>query len=393
METNPSPFFETLIYFLRLGCLGFGGPLALIATMQRDLIEKRGWMSPDAFSRAFALIKAMPGPVAFQTSVFLGRHRAGWKGGFAAAIGLNFPPFVMMVLFGIFYQQWRGLSGSSAFLTGMQAAALGVILASLKGLAYSHRLKPVFWILATVAGIITLLTPALEPLVIVGSGLLTTFLFELRNRGKLPPVFSNLKLSIATFPWFGLASFDTAVASLSSTSTTYIDLIWSCFKSGAFVFGSGLAIVPLMEHDFVSRLHWLTHQEFMDALAFGQITPGPVVITATFIGFRALGLPGAAVATIAIFSASFFHMMTWFPRFVDRLSKLIWISAFLTGALGAVVGSIFATAVRLALSLELKWVSMPIIFFTLASAIYLRLPVWALIPLGGIICLLVSFAL
>jgi chromate transporter len=375
--------------------MGFGGPLALVATMQRDLVEQRGWMPADSFARAFALIKAMPGPIAFQTSVFLGRHRAGWKGGFAAAFGLNFPPFVLMVLFGIFYQQWRGLNGSAAFLTGMQAAALGVILASLKGLAYAHRVKPIFWVLAFFAALVTLASPAYEPLVIVGCGLFTTLLFELRRRDRVPMsmanFFNNLKLSVVSLSLPSFFSGDASIVAGTVASASYGDLIWSCFKSGAFVFGSGLAIVPLMEHDFVIRLHWLTHQEFMDALAFGQITPGPVVITATFIGYKALGIIGATAATAAIFLAPFFHMMTWFPRFVDRLAKLAWISAFLTGAIGAVVGSIFATAVRLGFTLELKLISVPLAIAALAAALFSRLPVWALIPIGGIVCLAFSF--
>lgn len=390
-----SPRLEVLIYFVRLGIAGFGGPLALVADMQRDLIEARRWMEPEPFARAFALIKAMPGPVAFQTAVFLGHHRAGFWGGVAAALGLIFPPFVMMVLFGVFYGSWRHLSGSASFLTGMQATAIGVIIASLKNLSGPQRKKLIFWLLGAFAIAVTWRSPAAEPILIVGCGILTAVLFQLRSRGVRLPVIDRLKLSLAfgirDFSWFMWG--DSLAAAGSAAPPALHDLFWSCFKSGALVFGSGLAIVPLMEHDFVQRLGWLTHQEFMDSLAFGQITPGPVVITATFIGFKSLGLMGAVVGTGAIFLAPFFHMMTWFPRFNDRLSRVAWIPAFLTGAISAVVGSILATAFRLSSTLEMKWLTIPLIAISLYASLRTRIPVWLLIPLGGVVSGAVSVAL
>ena len=379
---EPGRVRETFFYFLRLGCLGFGGPLALVANIQKDLVIKRRWISEAEFSQTFALIKAMPGPVAFMTSVFMGRRHAGWRGGVVAAFALNFPPFLLMVLFGIFYDRWRAYTGAQSFMNGMQAAALGVILASLKSLGFSHRKKAAFWLIAAIAAFGTFHNAAYEPFLIIGFGALTALIFQLRENGKLPSYFRHLKLMI--FP-MGLGTLFLGQFDWGKMG----DLIWSCFKSGAFVFGSGLAIVPLMENDFVSRLHWLTHQEFMDALAFGQITPGPVVITATFIGYKVLGLAGAIAGTLAIFAAAFFHMMTWFPRLVSRMQGWPWIPAFLTGAIGAVVGSIFATVIRL----SLEWTHDPrqwivqysLIGLTLVASIWTRLPAWSLIPVGGIL--------
>ena len=387
MRSSRAELRETFVYFLRLGFFGFGGPLALVASMQRDLVKDRRWIEEGAFARAFALIKAMPGPVAFQTAVYLGRHRAGWRGGFAAGFGLNAPAFMMMVMFAIFYQSWRDFEASRFFLVGMQAAALGAILASLKGLAASHWRKPIFWLLGSLAAGATLLSPALEPLVILASGgaavLFSDRKPESTARGfALTPALVDRSLLIgdwnthaAAMPFFG----------------AHADLLWSCFKSGAFVFGSGLAIVPMMEHDFVTRLGWLTHQQFMDALAFGQITPGPVVITAAFIGFQKFGILGACTATLAINLAPFIHTMTWFPRFVDRLSQLTWIPAFLTGAIAAVIGSIVATVVRLGLSLEMVWLSWPLFGLALLLALFGRVPIWLLIPTSGIALALIGF--
>ncbi len=393
---------EVFLYFLKLGFMGFGGPLALLNSMQRDLIEQRKWMAADVFLRAFSIIKAMPGPVAFQTAIFIGRHRAGWRGGFAALIGLIGPSFFMMILFGIFYDQWRSTPHVQEFLIGMQAAALGVILATLGGLVSSHRRKPIFWSLVGFATVFTAKFPAFEPLLIVASGTVTASIFYIQNLNdgkKVSKWLSNLRLAIlpvnplisplffpTTFQQFLIGNSE-ALATLSY-QTGLGQLLWNCFKSGAFLFGSGLAIVPLMENDFVSKLGWLTHREFMDALAFGQITPGPVIIAATFIGFRSFGMMGAVIATIAIFSAPFFHMMTWFPRFNERLSRLPWISAFLTGAIAAVVGAILTTTFDLARALENQSVTIPLGALVLAANRYSKIPTWILIPAGGLITLL-----
>lgn len=398
---------EILIYFLQLGFTGFGGPMALIAVMQRDLVERRKWMEREAFARAFALIKAMPGPVAFQTAVFLGRIRGGWKGGTLAAIGLTIPPFLMMVLLGIFYDRWRGLSGAGLFLDGMQAAALGVVLASLKGLASSHVKKAIFWLLAAVAVTLTWWHPEYEPLVIVCSGICTALVAlragtrSARNKGPsggaslfflIRPQWRAMNTAYHVTQ-FGSQLHESVLLSTSVVTANFIDLSWSCFKAGAFVFGSGLAIVPLMESEFVQRLGWLSHQEFMDALAFGQITPGPVVITATFIGFKVLGVLGATVATGAIFAAPFFHMMTWFPSAFERLSKLTWTSAFLTGAISAVVGSLLATSVHLALTIENKLIALPLLALAFAITLFSSLPVWLIIPGTGLAAWAAHFVL
>jgi chromate transporter len=391
---HQTPLKEVFLYFLRLGLTGFGGPLALLSSMQRDLIHERQWMTPDVFLRAFTLIKAMPGPMAFQTAVFLGRYRAGWPGGFAALFGLIGPSFLMMVLFGIFYDQWKGISAAQEFLTGMQAAALGVILATLGGLAYPHRLKRIFWTLAGFATLVTVNYPAIEPLLIVVSGTLTAIIFQIKHSDryrKFPKWLHDLRLVVVPLNslalqqcFLGNSEILAALPLLSKLG----QLVWCCFKSGAFVFGSGLAIVPLMESDFVINLGWLTHQEFMDALAFGQITPGPFVITATFIGFRSSGLLGAVAATVAIFFAPFFHMMTWFPRFNERLSRLPWISAFLIGAMAAVVGAILASTFNMLSSLDQKSVTIPLSALVIVGNGYYKIPTWVLIPLGGLLTVL-----
>jgi chromate transporter len=350
-------FIEIFFYFLKLGLLGFGGPLALISSMQKDLVENKKWISENDFNAAFSLIKAMPGPIAFMVAVFLGRHRGGYLGGLLAAIGLVLPPAILMILFSLFFKNLANLSYTEIILLGMQVCALGVILASLKGLMKAYAFNFFFWILVIVSGLINYIFPQLEPIIIIVFGIMMVVTNKVVREKRL----GDLSL-----------------------------LFLVCFKAGALVFGSGLAIVPMLKQDVVENYHWLTNSEFLNALAFGQMTPGPVVITATFIGHHVHGLSGALVATVGIFSASFFHMMTWFPKVVQKLQGKKWITDFIFGAVAAVVGPIIVTVLKLFLGLQFSYLN--ILFLILAFIITLKskIPLWLIIPGGGLVFYLVK---
>ncbi|RPJ74830.1 MAG: hypothetical protein EHM20_09945, partial [Alphaproteobacteria bacterium] len=252
MYTNM--YKEVFIYFFRLGCLGFGGPLAVVLSIQEDLIKKRNWMSQEDFNATFALIKAMPGPVAFQTSVFMGRHRAGFWGGVLAGFGIVFPAFVLMILFSLFFKSVSDLSFIQSAMLGMQVAALGVILGSLKGLVKYNAKDFFFWVMVATSGAINYFKPSYEALFILLFGLMIVIFkkYQRKATGRL--------FSIA-LPFFVFTD-------------TIRDLMLVCFKAGALVFGTGLAIVPMLQHDVVVKYKWLSQGEFLDALAFGQMTPG-----------------------------------------------------------------------------------------------------------------------
>lgn len=330
---------------------GFGGPLALASNMQSHCVEKKRWLSNEEFNSTFALIKAMPGPIAFMTAVFLGRLRGGFWGGLLAGVALNLPAFFLMILFSLFFSRISHISFVHALMIGMQVAALGVILGSLKGLVRGREKNLFFWLLVLVSGVINYFYPGLEPLVIIGFGLMLVI------RGRL---------------------FDLGTLGLV------------CFKAGALVFGSGLAIVPMLQHDVVNKYQWLTQSEFLDALAFGQMTPGPVVITATYIGHKLHGMPGALVGTVCIFAASFFHMVTWFPHVVKKVQGKKWIEQFVFGAIAAVVGPILVAVLKLGMGVGMT----PFLGLIMLGAFILALkgkfPLWLVIPTGGIVAMIYS---
>jgi chromate transporter len=370
-QENSKYYKEVLFYFFRLGALGFGGPLAVVGSIQKELVEKRKWMEEEDFNATFSLIKAMPGPVAFQTAVFMGRIRAGFFGGALAAFGLVTPAFCLMILFSIFFKSMNELTFTHSILQGMQVAALGVILGSLKGLVKNNIKDFFFWILVIVSGAINFKHPSIEPIVIIGFGLMIIAFKKF------------LRESSSQLTMLSLA------APLVFASNSIRDLALVCFKAGALVFGTGLAIVPMLQHDVVVKYKWLTQSEFLDALAFGQMTPGPVVITATYIGHKIAGMPGAIVATVAIFAAAFFHMSTWFPLVVNKLRGKKWINDFVFGAVAAVVGPIIVTVLKMGSDIPFNFFLILLVVSVFILTLINKIPLWLLIPMGGVLNLIV----
>ncbi|MDO9181196.1 MAG: chromate efflux transporter [Bacteriovorax sp.] len=361
---------EVFFYFLRLGALGFGGPLAIVGSIQKDLVENRNWMNEEDFNATFSLIKAMPGPVAFQTAVFMGRVRAGFLGGAIAGFCLVVPAFCLMILFSLFFKSMNELAFTRSLLQGMQVAALGVILGSLKGLVKNNMKEFFFWVLVIIAGLINFYHPSIEPIIIIGFGLLIVAFKQWQRNSHNQLTLMSVAAPVIFF------------------SSTVRDLALVCFKAGALVFGTGLAIVPMLQHDVVVKYQWLSQSEFLDALAFGQMTPGPVVITATYIGHKLAGMPGAIIATVAIFAAAFFHMSTWFPLVVTRLRGKKWINDFVFGAVAAVVGPIIVTVLKMGYDIPFNFFLMSLAIIVFIFTLTNKVPLWLLIPLGGVLNLI-----
>lgn len=342
---------EIIFYFLRIGCIGFGGPLALIAMMQKELVKDRNWMPEEEFRQVFGLIKAMPGPVAFQVAVFLGQRRKGFWGGLCAGACLVFPAFLLMIALALFYDDFVQISWLESFMRGMALGAFALILWALKALMQGFQRNILFWVFIFAGLLLGFLTRLPEPVLIIIFGILSVVVSRLR------------------------------VNEIRSLDPILVTLSLVCFKAGAFVFGTGLAIVPMLETDFVKRLGWLTHQQFLDALSFGQLTPGPVSVTVTFIGYKVAGLSGASLATVAVFLPAFLHMVTWFPRMLRWLQRQAWIGAFSLGVTAAVCSAIVLALVELGKgwnSLQFGLVAVLLVFMQ-----FWKVPSWGIILIGG----------
>ena len=337
-----------------MGVIGFGGPFSIIALIQKEWVQQKKWITEEEFNRVLPLIKSMPGPVAWQTVIYLARARVGTLGAVLGGILFILPSFLMMLVLAQYYDSYRSVPVISWVLNGMQVAAFILIALALKPLTQGRREKKMFWILGA-ASLLFFYLGINEPFIILGMALIAV----------ITPRISNKFFSI------------------------YWPLIWICIKAGGLAFGSGLSIVPLLENDFVGHLHWLNHQQFMDALAFGQLTPGPVMITVTFIGYKVAGIWGATLSTVAVFFPSTFHILTWFPRLVGWLGKQKWIENFLTGALAALSAGIVYVLINLATTAQRD----QILVFALALLIHLKWKPtsWALILIAGALGFVCNF--
>lgn len=321
-------YWDILKYFLHLGTTGFGGPIILIQQMRKDLVEIRKELIVTDFDRAFTLVKAMPGPVAFQMAVFCGGQvynpektkKLGFWGGAIAGFGILFPAFLMMIALAIFYQTLMANPYIAALIQGSKYAVAAIILLSLFLLAKQYLKSGIFWVI-TVASFALYFSETLpETVIILGFGLLLAL---------LPSKFSNAMNSL-----FFISTLD---------SDRFFQIFKTCFTAGAVVFGTGLAAFPMLESVFVRDLGWMDAPTFNAALTFGQMTPGPVTIATTFMGYKMAGIYGAILATGGMMIPPFIHISTWFPKALMWLSRQKWVESFILGATAAVVGCIAVT--------------------------------------------------
>ena len=365
---------EILFAFTRLGCLGFGGPFAAVAMMEEEFVRSRKWLTQSRFAELVAVCKLLPGPLSTQMAIALGRERAGTQGGMVSGFVFILPAFLAVTLFSVLYSRTGWVGRYEGFFSGLQAGTFAVILLSIWQLGKPYIKISRAWVLALISGVTVLMAPRLEPVAILMSGVLGV----LKHK---PPIFFSKSKSKGYKAFTGFLGLGLSGLVLNSK---LLEIFWVCFKAGAFVFGSGIAIVPFLEADAVVKYHWMSHSEFMDGLVFGQITPGPVVITATFIGYQAAGILGAVVATFGIFLPSFINVLFIVPRIWGRWSKGGGAQAFAAWAVPAVGGGVAASMVRLG-SMSFHSRLSIFLFLIATTALFVkRLPSWLVILACGL---------
>lgn len=357
---------QLVLYFLKLGYSGFGGPVALVGYMHRDLVEKRKWISEDDYKEGLALAQLAPGPLAAQLGIYIGFvHYRVW-GATLAGLAFVLPSFIMVVLLGIAYQLYGGLPWMQAVFYGVGAAVIGIIALS----AYKLTIKSIsklkiesiknnwlLWLFYLSMAAVTIITQSEEVLLIIALG----FLYMLI---KAPPKWVKKPVSTNSilFASIGFWQFEWS---------TLGQIAWFFTKAGAFVFGSGLAIVPFLHGGVVTEYQWLNEKQFVDAVAVAMITPGPVVITVGFIGYLVAGFPGAAIAAIATFLPCYLFTILPAPYF-KKIAKNKSIKAFVDGITAAVIGALMGAVVVIASHSIIDITTAIIAIVTIVCLIYLK---------------------
>lgn len=327
-----------VLYFLKLGATGFGGPVALVGYMRRDLVEERGWVTEEDYEVGLALAQLSPGPLAAQLGFYLGYVHYGVLG--ATLVGLSFvlPSFVIVVALGWAYSTYGGLDWIQAIFYTGGAAVIGIIAFSAFGLTRktigSDRL---LWAIYLVLAAVTVVLESEIIWLFLGAGVIVWIVRE-------PPKPLRSLTSKATAL---IASPLSIVTASASSSNVGLGTIFGFFvKAGAFVFGSGLAIVPFLYAGVVKEMHWLNVREFLDAVAVAMITPGPVVITTGFIGYLVAGFSGATIASVATFVPAYVLTIVPAPYF-KKYGNVPAVSAFVAGVTAAAIGAITGAVIVL----------------------------------------------
>jgi len=329
---------ELVAYFLRLGTFGFGGPIALVGYMQKDLVEERCWFSKDDYLQGLAFCQLSPGPLAAQLAIYLGWIRAGVLGGTLTGIAFILPSFLMVVILAALYVRFGSLPWIQGVFYGVGAAVIAIIARSAVKLVRTTLGQD--WLLWFVFAAMAI-TTAWRESEIVGHFVVCGIVAMLI---KAPPRPKPL-VTAALFP-AGLARLISGMHGAAMLGT--IGALFLFFvKAGAFVFGSGLAIVPFLYGGVVGKFHWLSERQFVDAVAVAMITPGPIVITAGFIGYLVAGVLGAIVAAFAVFAPPYFFVLLAAPYY-RRFASNPQVKAFVKGVTAAAVGAIAGAAFILA---------------------------------------------
>ena len=334
---------QLIQYFFYLGYAGFGGPVALVGYMHRDLVENRKWISEEEYKDGLALAQLAPGPLAAQLGIYLGYVHYRILGATLCGLAFVLPSFFMVVLIGIAYKMLGGLPWMQAVFYGVGAAVVGIIIISSYKLTEKSISKFntkaitqnwLLWSFFIIAAVVTIITQQEEVLIFVVAGLIYMFVEAPPKWIKKPSVANTILLFQAGFWQYEL--------------DTLGKIAWFFTKAGAFVFGSGLAIVPFLHGGVVTEYKWLTEHEFIDAVAVAMITPGPVVITVGFIGYLVAGFPGATVAALATFLPC--YLLTVIPApYFKKYGRNPSIKAFVDGITAAVIGALAGAVIVIAI--------------------------------------------
>jgi len=395
--------------FLKIGLVGFGGGVAVLAQIRTLTVRKRHWLTDSEFAEAVALAQSLPGTSAGNSVTYIGVRLRGWRGAAVAMGGFILPSMLIMIALAIMYKHVHNLSGSEQFFHGLNGAVVALILVTAWRMGKNILTERWQWFLAVAAFLAVAILDATVLEVVFAAGLIGIYIEsiaekQLRRLRNLRTFVARRRTRIRTrlarqrrTPRQTRAEEkEEELTTLRSISVLalgmpllaklglLLTLSTIFLRIGSVTFGGGLVMVPLIESEVVNTHHWLTHQEFADAFALGQITPGPVLITATFVGYRVAGTLGALVATVSIFLPAFLMTIaaaSSLRRFRDNEQ----VQSFLRGVAPAVVGLLVAAALSVGRAGIHSWVGVTIMVLSIFTLIRFRPnPFWVILGAGMI---------
>jgi chromate transporter len=348
-DPNPSAsaagLREIVSRFLKIGLLAYGGP-AIMGIMQAEFQEKRQWITKERFVEGLSLVNLLPGAGATQLGIFLGYARAGWWGGLLAGLCFVLPAFFIMLALTVVYATIGGTPLMRGALYGLGPVVLGIFSVAVYRLGNNAVTGLTQVLIALAAAIAVAVSPVGMVMVLAVAGGLGLALFHSRKLGALVLwVFGTAWLLWTFVAWPAVVAPSTA--GNDAASAGLLDIGAFFFKVGAFTFGGGLTMIAFVQEQVVNQFQWLTPREFVDGLALGQFTPGPILMVAAYVGYKLAGFAGAAVGAAAIFLPSFILMLSLLPIF-DRVRKLLWMKAALKGIGPAVIGVLAVSLAQMA---------------------------------------------
>jgi chromate transporter len=340
MESTGSPsrvrIRDLVLYYLRLGTLGFGGPVALCGQMERELVQDRKWVSKDEMREAIAVCQSLPGPLAIQVGMFISYVRGGFWGAWAGGWAFILPNFVIVATLASLYVHFGGLSFVTAIFYGVSPAVIALILHSCYRLAKLGMEDWLQWLIVAACFVVTVAVQAEVAMLFLGAGILGVVYYgsvlRARNTSSSLPMLAALPMAAGVAP--------------AAPGSILGKLFLFFLKAGSLTFGSGLVIVPFLEKGLVQHTAWLDERQFLVAVAMGMLSPGPVVITATFVGYVVAGFWGSVISTIGIFLPSFLLVLIAAPILV-RYRANPNVQGFVKGAYAAAIGTILGACVLL----------------------------------------------
>ncbi|HEY1542058.1 MAG TPA: chromate efflux transporter [Xanthobacteraceae bacterium] len=334
VESKQGRIAELARYFLRLGFIGFGGPVALVGQMERELVADRGWLSKEQMREAIAICQSLPGPLAIQVGIYISYLRGGFWGAWAGGWAFILPNFLIVAALGAAFVHFGGLQPVTAIFYGVSPAVIALILHSCYRLAKLGMEDWMQWAIAAACFAVTIVLKAEVALLFIGAGIVGILWYGSLRRPR-----TTAALDLVAAPLLVQLA---PIAPASILGKLFLFFI----KAGSLTFGSGLVIVPFLEQGLVQQFGWLDQRQFLVAVAIGMISPGPVVITATFVGYLVAGFSGSFVATVGIFLPSFLLVLIAAPL-LARYRANPNVQGFVKGAYAAAIGTILGASVLL----------------------------------------------